>query len=137
MRALSLALATLALAACDKSGDSLEIVGSYTDGFGGTHDITETTWTQGGFGEPSVFHIASFDNEAGNVIAENDAANEFSAGLWSRFDWTEVDGALWFCQSAFDAADQAAAEAATPADPAGLETDGCGGFAWSELTPAE
>ncbi len=142
MRTLILTTALLSAVACDNEGENselavLEIIGSYTDGFGGTHDITEATWTQGGFGDPSVFHIETFENGSDYLIAENDAANAFSAGLWSRFDWTIVDGATWFCQTTFDAADAEAAMAVPAADSTDLEGEGCGGFAWSELTPAE
>ncbi len=120
----------------DDTPEPLAIIGSYNDDFGGTHAITADTWTQGGFGSDSVFHISQYDNAALYAIAENDAANEYNASLWSRFDWTiDADSKLWFCQSSFDSADEGAAVAVAPADASDLTT-GCGGFGWSGMAAA-
>ncbi|MDC0720916.1 hypothetical protein [Nannocystis bainbridge] len=123
----------LALAACDDAGDAPEvpeIEGEYTDQYGGKHTIDADAWTMG----TDVFHVLSFDNERDRLVAQNDADNAFNPDLFSRFDW-HVDGDdVYYCQSAFDAADEAAAEAATAADPTDLMT-GCSGFPWTSLTP--
>ena len=146
--------ATLALCACkDKSGDDtaggadsganadsgggvtgLEILGDYTDNYGGDHQITNETWTQ--YTGTTIFHISQYDNDGDFLIAQNDAANTYSPELWSRFDWT-TDGAgtLYYCQSAYDAADEATALATQAADPADPATTGCSSFAWTTLTP--
>jgi hypothetical protein len=125
-RILPLALVSL-LTACSGTTD-LEIVGTYADDFGGTHDITADTWTMNGVG---VFHILSVDNDADWLVAQNDAANEFNPDLYSRMDWMESGGDLWFCQTAYDAATQADAEATAAA---GSDPDtGCGGFSWTRL----
>lgn len=131
-----------AAAAADAGADAAErplpeaiaIVGDYVDDFGGAHQITATEWRQGEGDAASVFALREVDNEARFALAENGADNEFSPGLWSRFDWAESGGALYFCQSAFDAATLDAARAATPGDAADLAGAGCGGFPWSALT---
>lgn len=107
-----------------------EIVGTYVDDFGSEHVITETTWTMYG---NSVFHILDVDNEGDWLVAQNDAANEYNPDLYSRMEWYDDGTTLWFCQSVFDAATEADALAADPADVDALDTDGCGGFPWSQL----
>ena len=62
----------------------------------------------------------------------SDAANAYNPDLWSHFQWVYADDALYYCQSAYDAADAETA-AQTTADSDDLAT-GCGGFSWSTLT---
>jgi hypothetical protein len=119
------------------AAEALPLVGTWTDGFGGSHAITAETWTMTNEGvDPSVFHVLTVDPAARWLSAGNDAANPYDAGLFSQFDWAIDGGSTYFCQVVYDAATQDDAEAATPADAGDLEA-GCNGFAWSELTPAE
>lgn len=119
----------------DAGPETLAIIGSYTDDFGGSHDITADTWTLGYEGSaPSLFHITRFDNAAGWLVAQNDAANEFSPGLFSRFEWVEAEGSLYFCQSPYDAETESAAIEAPASDRTDPANSGCGGtFPWSQL----
>jgi hypothetical protein len=110
--------------------EGLAIDGSYTDAFDGHHTVTASAWLMG----ESAFHVAAFHNEEHWLIARNDEANEFSPCLWSRFDWVESEGALYFCQTAFDAPSEDAARKTEAADPSDPGTTGCGNFPWSELT---
>ncbi len=112
----------------------LEIAGSYTDGWGTAHEITSQTWTMAGMG---VFHVAGYDNDGNWLVAQNDAANAYSPGLWSRMDWSETQGKLYFCQTAYAAASRQEAEDTPAADATDPTASGCGGFAWTELTPAQ
>jgi hypothetical protein len=117
----------------DTDVEELEIRGTWDDSWGGSHTIDETTWVSGS----SVFHVTSYDNEADVLIAENDAANEWNGGLWSRYDWTWSGTQLYYCQTAYGAASEAEAEGTPRADDTDLAA-GCGGFGWTELTaPAE
>lgn len=112
--------------------EGLAIAGSYVDEFGTVHVIDDVSWTQTFPGsDPWTFAIASYDNAARFVIAQNDPEDPYNGGLWSRFDWT---GDLHVCQTAYAAATEAEAEATPPADDADLD-HGCGGFAWTDLTP--
>ncbi len=117
--------------------DPFEIAGSYTDDFATSHQITGDTWTQVADYGTSVFEISQHSNEDGYVIAQNAADNDYNPELWSRFDFVEKDGVLYFCQSAFDAESEQDALDAEPADGSDPANGGCGGpdFAWSELTP--
>lgn len=108
----------------------LPIRGSYVDGWEGSHDIREWTWTMG----DSVFHVVDYNVDERWIIAQNDEDNDWNPELWSRFDWAEHDEAIWFCQTAFDAATEQAARDTPPADDTDPESSGCGGFSWSSLT---
>jgi len=117
------------------SSSGLAIVGTYLDNWDSTHEITDSTWTMGMAGTSSVFHITIFSNADQYLIAQNDAANQYSPSLWSRFDWTQDQGILYYCQTAYDAASEQAALDTPRADVKDLAGKGCGGFAWSKLTP--
>jgi len=110
--------------------EALAIIGSWTDEADYAHEITQTEWTM----DTSIFHISQFDNAGEFLVAHNDAANTYFPDLWSRFDWTYDAADLYYCQTAYDAADEATAAAETSADRADLDA-GCAGFAWSPLTP--
>jgi hypothetical protein len=114
----------------------IDILGTFSDFWGGTQIITETTWSDGyGF----VFNISQIDNEMGYLLAQNDMGNndiyendEDFGGLWSKFQWTlNENGGLYYCQSIYNASSEEDAMGAN-ADPADLEM-GCGGFGWTEL----
>jgi hypothetical protein len=112
----------------------LAIAGSYVDNWDGHHMISSVAWTGGG----SAYHIAAFDNAERWIVAQNDQRNEFNPCLWSRFDWTEADGVLYYCLSAYNAESQAAALATPAADSSDPATKGCGalpGFPWTSLMP--
>jgi hypothetical protein len=115
---------------------ALEIAGEWLEefapGMGITHVIDETRWDQlSDFGD-AAFHVDSYDNEARFVVARADEANEFSPGLWSRFDWAWDGEALYYCTAVYDARTAGDALAAPASEPDDLET-GCGGFPWSRL----
>ena len=113
---------------------SIAIAGSYMDDFGGMHVVTNTRWESSGVGFTSGFRISRFDNAAGFAIAQNDATNEFSPSLWSRYEWVTVSGVLYMCQSPYDSATEEAAMSAPRPDRTTPATSGCGMFGWSTLT---
>jgi hypothetical protein len=129
----------LGLVACDggegseagETGDdqSLAIVGDYVDDFMTEHSITETAWSFAG----ASFAIAEYDNDEMWMVAQNDEANMFNPGQWSRFDWTFDGDQLYYCQSVYDGMtiDDAKNGGADSTDLAA----GCGQFAWSMLNP--
>lgn len=126
----------LGLAACANGTDALtlDIAGTWEDQFGISHVITADSWEQASASGSQTFEILDFDNTADWAIAQNGADNEYSAELYSRFEWTESGSAVHYCQVLFDGATEDDARDAGPADASDL-TAGCGGFAWSELTP--
>lgn len=108
----------------------LEIAGAWTDDFGGQRDLSSFTWFD--FGTHDVLR---FDNPNRVAFARN-GADTFAPGRYSRFDWAEVGGDLWLCQSAFDAPTLAAAVATPAADARDPASGGCGfGFPWTRLLP--
>lgn len=107
----------------------LDIRGNYTDEFGSSHSIREWNWTNG----ESQFSVVDFVNEEGFVIAQNAETNEYFPGLWSRFEWTTTADGVYYCQVAYDAADEAAARGAESADATDPAAGGCSGFAWTKL----
>jgi hypothetical protein len=109
----------------------LAIVGAYTDNFSGSHTVTSSEWVSGS----STYHISAFSNAAHFIVAQNDQGNTYNPCLWSRFDWTEANGKLYYCATAYNAVTEAAALATPAADATDPETGGCGSFQWTELTP--
>ena len=115
----------------DSAADSLEIIGVWDTSLG-PQTITESTWSSGS----SIWHISQYDNAADYLVAQNDANNAWSASLWSRFDWHwDSSGQLWYCQTCYNCADEAAALATAAADSSDPATAGCSTFPWSSLTP--
>ena len=114
------------------------IAGSYVDTWGYSTIITADTWTLAASDgtSKSVFHLTLVDNASSFAIAQNDAQNSFSPGLWSRFDWTtDSASAVWYCQTTYDAPSAEAAQQTPPANAQDLAT-GCGsGFPWTQLIP--
>ena len=111
------------------------IVGMYVDNYMGNHVITDTTWTQTYEGSaPSTFNFVSVNNDAGFLIAQNGEMNGFAPNLFSRFDWVEQDGALWYCQIAYEAETAEAAEMVTSSDASDPTSGGCGESPWTSLT---
>ncbi|MBN2194370.1 MAG: hypothetical protein JW751_16255 [Polyangiaceae bacterium] len=113
------------------------VMGVWVDDYGGQHRVTETVWTQSGFGDRSGFEIVDYDEAAMFAIAQNDVGNSYNPELWSRFDWTEYGGSLWYCQTTYGATTEAAARDTPRADDTDPSRGGCSGFAWSRLIPPE
>lgn len=110
------------------SVDTIEVAGDWVDNWGGAHLISADAWSSWG----STYAITQYDNDVGFAIAQNGADNEWGAELWSRFDWTWIDGELAYCHTAYDAATEADARAIAAADATNPES-GCGGFSWTWL----
>jgi hypothetical protein len=118
----------------------LEIAGEWLEefapGMGITHVIDEVRWDQLAMFGDAIFHVATYDNAERYVVAQGDGANEFSPGLWSRFDWTWDGDTLYYCTAVFDGATAEDALTAPASEPDDLEM-GCGGFPWSLLMPVQ
>lgn len=123
-------MGALTLSACgDSASGDLAIQGQYVDNYETNHEITNEMWTIG----DSMFMITQFSNEAQMVIAQNSSENEWSADLWSRFDWTENAEGFWICQSTYDSETEEAAMNTAAADATDLESSGCGSFPWTRM----
>ena len=113
----------------------LEIIGTYTDEFGGDHQVTATTWTS--FGGMSVIHILGYDNDANYVLGQNDAVKSFNPGQFARQDWISFSGALYYCSTVYNGAtlDAAYAGQANAGNPPAGGCDAVNNFAWTRLSP--
>lgn len=131
---LSGLIALLSLGGC--AGDeSLQITGDWTDQFSTNHTINETNWDMAGAGWSSTFQVLTWNNATQHLIAQNGSTNAWSADLYSRFDWAGFDGvSFYYCQTAYNAATQADAEAVLRADDTNPATSGCGVFPWTLVT---
>ena len=69
------------------------------------------------------------------IVAQNASTNAYNPDLWSKFEWMYDADTLYYCQSAYDAADAQTAQD-TMADRDDVNA-GCGGFGWSILTSDE
>jgi hypothetical protein len=117
------------------AGEPLAISGEYADEFATSYVITDSTWTQTWGDDTSVFNITQYDNDGQCVVAQNDSDNTFKPNLWSRFNWTHFDSALWICQRPYDAPSEAAALAtARPDDSDPSAVGSCDVGTWSRLT---
>lgn len=112
----------------------MSLSGEWVDGFGQGQTFSGDQWVLDA-GEFGTFTgtIVSYSNAEEFFVSENGDDNGETAGLFSRVDWTLFGDAFYYCQTAFDAADAAAAEAVSRADDAAPDAGGCGDFAWSRL----
>ena len=115
----------------------LEITGDYLDEWGGLHTIENNLWSISFEGSASsLFHVEQYDNDTRELFTLNDENNEWSGGLYSRFDWVwSNEGTLYFCQTTYDAPTLTDAKETTPPDTFDLMGSGCAGFSWTALDP--
>ncbi len=120
----------------DDSAAPPDLEGVFLDAWGTFHVIDAASWVSGVYPDTSTYAISWSDPSVHAIVAQNAATNAWNPGLWSRFDWNKNPaGELWFCQTAYDAADEAAALSTPAADPSDPANGGCGGFAWTRLLP--
>ena len=130
-------LMSLIVSGCDEDTEKKseetkvhELIGKYSDSWGGVHIISNSVWDQGQMS--GKFNIKYFDNENDVIIAQNDKSNAYSAEKWSRFDYVSVDSKIFVCQIVYDKSTQKEAMDAAPADKNNLDT-GCNDFGWTEI----
>ena len=112
--------------------EALDIEGSWSDEWDTYYEVTAFEWLTSSDWGSSLYHITAASNEGGWIVAQNDEYNDYSPSLWSKFQWTwDDDGALYYCQSAYDA--ETEADAAAVSADAGDLAGGCGGYGWSWL----
>lgn len=113
--------------------NNLQIIGSYTDNYAGTHAITQTSWTN--YGCPKT--IVGYDNNARTFIYQ-EAMNAacYNQGKFGKVYWTVVqgNGNFNYCENVY--AKDSAADASKDSNPpaTGNLATGCGGFSWSGMT---
>ena len=148
----------LALAAAN-AVEALGINGSWSDNFGGSHEIaggksfaggTSGNWKQT-FSSGSVTNssVVEFDNSSKTVYLKtpdepnafadcngNGTKGETGVECYHKNVWTvTADGSTYYCQIVYNKASLADAKADTAqADASDPANSGCGGFSWTKLT---
>jgi len=123
--------AALLLGLLPQPVQDLEIVGNWTDNYGGSHVITNASWDYNTTGYTQQSVIVEYHN-ASNTLYSQDQSNN----LYSRVVWTQIaNNQFYSCTIVYYKAtleeaknDPATADATDPA------TGGCGGFSWSLMT---
>ena len=114
--------------------ESVEISGSYIDGYNTEHVVGNETWVSTYNSSSSTYHILEFNNNEQYIRALN-GDDTFSPGTYSLFEWVEVQGVLYYCQTAYDAESLESLKSLTGSDKSDPENGGCGdyGFPWTVL----
>ena len=107
------------------------LAGDYVDEWGTSHTIDSTRWST----DWGLWHVTEVRAIDGWLIAQNDESDAYFPGLWSRFDWTIQPDGTYYCQTTFDSISEAEAASVEPPDDSDPAAGGCGGFAWTNLTP--
>ncbi len=148
----ALALCLMAsVAGCDEESSSsstagaggaeatgFELVGEWMTPFSDVPvSVTESEWSD----EWSTSSIVDYDNETNTVylqstIVDADSGESHETFTASAYTDPGADGALFFCTYSFGHSTLDDAKAAEDAsDATDLEGEGCGGFAWTKMTP--
>lgn len=123
----------------------IEVKGTWTNAdFGETDVIDDTSWsTQYGDSDPTASTIVEYSNDdrSAVLLAPDDAA--FNPSTYSAIVWTAVDsGSFYYCAASFGCASAEQAKngpsddtcTVSDVDDTDLDGQGCGGFAWTELS---
>lgn len=115
---------------------TFELTGAYTSNFGTQETIDSDAWAISGAGYETVQKVVEFDNQTNTAILQNPEDDAFYPSKFAKVVYTEKSGGkLHYCVVDFGRDTAADARTSTQtADRAALGTDGCGGFAWTELT---
>lgn len=126
-------------AGCAEGGQSEapEIVGTYTDQFGDTHEITQTKWTILSVNGNSIVRLRAVDNFSNYTVGKNDDTVSFNPGKFSRLDWTFFNDDIFMCTSVFDGfnLDDAFDGEVDATDPTAGGCSKANNFTWTNLTP--
>lgn len=108
------------------------LVGRFEDDYGGRYRIDASAWHAG----TARYEIVVWDPAARWALARNAPSNASDPGLWSRFDWVELEGAGgwgWgYCHATWNAPTREAARAAPRSDRNAPRT-GCAGHPFSRM----
>lgn len=116
----------------NQTDPQIEIIGTYNTNFDTVETITATTWNFG-----VVTTIEHYDNTDNFAVLLNPPDAQFSPNKYSRVEWTEPDAqGFYYCTVDFDLDTlQDALDSTETADSSDLDGQGCGGFAWTKMTP--
>ncbi len=130
--------AAMADAGIDAAASTIEIAGTYDSDYDSVETISSDSWKVVASYGTTDSPIPTYDNDANFAVTQNPQDAQYSPGKFNKIVWTEPasDGSFYYCTVDFglDTADAAAAsdQTADDSDPA---SGGCGGSAWTKLTP--
>ena len=138
---LALALPSLTLVACGEvvddtsvdtttasPSDVLEVIGDWSDNYGGSTTITTAQW--------GADTVVRYDNIGNRAVLRAPADAAYNPSKFSKNVWTEpADGSFWLCTVDFGLDTEEGAMASTKtADASKPAEGGCGGFAWTKMS---
>jgi hypothetical protein len=106
-----------------------ELVGTWTNNFGGTEVVTANTWNGA--------NIVAYTSGVTTFYTHNLASDTYNPKKFSKWVYTQpANDSFYYCQVVFGAATLAAAQANTTVpDASDPDTGGCGGsFPWTKAT---
>jgi len=110
-----------------------ELLGTFLDDYGSTHDVSASAWRHG---THSTYEVLSWHIDSQYFIARNASTNRSGGGRYTRIDWMRlVDMSPYtfaFCLSAYEASSAAAAESTHVANRL-TPKSGCNGYPFSRL----
>lgn len=114
----------------------IELLGSWTDNWGGIYTITNDIWTTDYFGSASTSSIVQVLNESNTVIVQSPPDDLYTPNKFNKIVWTDVvNDSSYYCIVVFGMnTAQEALDDTTVADPSNPDNGGCSGFSWTKLT---
>jgi hypothetical protein len=112
-------------------GPILEVGGEYMDPSDNEEQIDSDTWTSD--------EVVTYDNTLNHAVLYTPMDAEESPGTYSKVVWLDAswDGSFYYCTVGYDfATAEEAAAAEDISEPSDPDASGCGGVAWTKLTPA-
>lgn len=107
--------------------EEIEVAGEYLEvAFDTEHTITTEYWGQ--------LRLTIVNNDENYAVGQSSSDDMWSPCGWSKLVWHEEGDQLYYCTAAFGHETECSALNADEPNPNNLES-GCGGFAWSQLTP--
>jgi hypothetical protein len=114
----------------------LALTGMFADAHGYTIVVNNHVWVDRYMeNDPDFVRITHYDNKEGFFVGQNGATNAWGATNWTRVDWVkDTNDHFWYCKTWYMGGSEA--EVMQPAhehDHALYATEGCNGFAFSQL----
>ncbi|HAN30728.1 MAG TPA: hypothetical protein DCQ06_03955 [Myxococcales bacterium] len=108
---------------------TIETEGTWKTNFGGVEIINRQAWSKS--------WLRGFVNKDRVAFTQNPEDAEYAPGRFNRLQWTANSAGKWYyCTTDFDLESlQAAKDSTKTADDSDPAKSGCGGFAWTEMTP--
>jgi hypothetical protein len=109
----------------------VDVGGYWNDVYGSYILVNAFGWTDS-YGD---YRVTQHDDDQRFLVAQNAPSNEYNPSKWSRFDWIADGTTMWYCQTAYAAADEASALATPRGDDTDPANGGCNTFSWTPARP--